>query len=305
MIYSNKENAQIFVNDSLLSNPATLIIQRHKEPLKVKITTQDTLAYYTLKPKVSPHVFPLNLVFGLATPLAVGADFLNDKRFSHRSPYLLLDHEERGDVSKRRLDDQWKYENKDLVRNLKIRNKELNDSLRMDFRNNRYKGRTVFYFVLPGVYDMRYAMSVGYKNSYSIFSAGFGLDYFYTDNKFINFENAFRLGFDRDDSTDRTMQNYYFTLNNGKRIHRWEYAYGFSLDYLYQDYYYSYWNDWETDGYIEEGFVQLGLSAKVNYQVHRAFYVSASYRPAFAKFSSYYNGFKYGHALGIGFLLKY
>ncbi|MDR2956020.1 MAG: hypothetical protein LBV43_13165 [Prevotella sp.] len=148
----------------------------------------------------------------------------------------------------------------------------------------------------------------GEKNSFGFLGFGMGLDYYYSNNNFLNltiaaamdFEIPFPTHIDYGGGTDENASSFYLLLTHNHRYKKFSYGYGLSLArnlWVFDDY--------DIDIRIRKFDTTAGLAFNSYYYFSNKFTIGLNYRPTFVLLNTKSDQtFRYEHQIGVDFAFK-
>jgi len=321
-VYSNVNDATIVLNDSLYTSPASIKIKRDSKPIKftLKNDSLNLSKDYYVKNKISGIFISGNVPMLLGAPVGLFTDLTNNKRFRYPEIIQLnyfdenLSEKELKEAKRKYHRENWDYMEDHAQ---KLRKEERVNAFQRNIL--REKGDLVHNYIVPGFTSFSINPEGSKINTAGFMKVGYGLDYFYKENKFLNADIIFKSNlFDPIISVfalDLWLLNPELSITNNHRFNRFEVGYGLAFQYLF---YYSFDNCWNCDQdppftgamlgdqkpEITEGYFSLGPKIKTAYQLNRRLYVGLFYQSSLLKFSNTDNNTKPDHFFGIDLRFK-
>lgn len=329
-VFSNAENAEITVNDSVYTLPAKIKLVRDKKPVTISYRSTNKQFDSIIKSKISPVFSAINLTTIPAFGAGYLVDLTNKKRFAYPKNIFFNDkdsleiYEQRVEehIYRHNITDQEKIE--DLHYHFKRsyfkeeRARKLKEE--KNFKRFNPTAGTFKIFIAPPTLSLVGFSSKNpnidqFSNFVGGIGFGFGFDYYYKNNRFVSMELSNRANQFEDfywSSHDVMAHKLDFSLRKGHRIHRFEYSYGVSITYT--NYKYSlpfngspikpFMSDDERR-HFTESYKTAGFSSLINYQITPIMYIGIRYNPAIYSFRKSGNGFDYEHVIGLDYRLKF
>lgn len=290
MVESKTNNSKAVINDSIYTLPASVMVKRSKEDLKVTLIADTLKKDFTVKPILAPTFLFGNLVM----PMGIGGyavDLTNQKRFYYGRK-IVLDMETTDTIIKPSIFGGWK-----------------------DYFSKKYtpkKGPWAFTVSIP--YANQFYQQPRYegnKSQFGFFGLSAGLEYYYKDNRFvkinasapIDFEFPIPVPLDRFDSYE-TMRSFSFTVTDNYKRNRFSFGYG--LNYTIHI-----WEivnpDWEFPSNDEQprkkNTHSFGLTGNTYFQLSENWSAGLVYNPTF--FNSFpESGFCYQHTISFDLMYR-
>ncbi|MBA5793500.1 hypothetical protein H1R17_09640 [Flavobacterium sp. xlx-214] len=322
-VYSNIKNATIILNDSLYTSPASIKVKRDNKPLKftLKSDSLNLSKEFLIKSKSKGAFVWGNLPMTIAAPVGLLIDVTNEKRFEYPSIIHLNYFDENLTVKEMRAA-RHKYftENEDYMEDYAQELRREERAKAFEKNKLRTKGDIIHNYILPGLTVFNARPEGPKMNTAGLMKVGYGMDYLYKDNMFVNADVILKTNFfDPIFSTiflKTRIANPELSITNNHRLNRFEVGYGLSFQYFF--YFTSvrcigcsserpeFAGDLITEQKpnIKEGYFTLSPKIKTAYQLNRRLYVGAFYQPSLLKFSSSSNNTGVDHIFGIDFRFK-
>lgn len=323
-VFSNIENAQIVLNDTVYTSPASIKVKRDNKPLKFTLRS-DSLNLskeYLIKSKSKGPFIWGNIPMIIGAPVGLLVDLTNKKRLEYPNIIQLNYFDE--NLSEKELKAEkrkYLHENEDYMEDYAQEKRREERAKAFERNKLRTKGDVVHNYILPG-YTHYIINPEGPKfNTGGVLKVGYGIDYFYKDNMFVNtdfivksnlIDPLISLAF-----LERRIVNPELSVTNNHRFNRFEIGYGLSFQYFYYNFNENnscfncdtepeFTGDLITNHapIINEGYFTLSPKIKTAYQLNRKLYVGLFYQPSVVKFTSTNNNTKVDHILGIDFRFK-
>ncbi len=324
-VFSNADNAQVTVNDSVYNLPAQIYVARSKEPLEIAYQSENKQIDTVFKAKHSPLFYLGNILNAPAFGAGYVVDLANQNRFKYRkniyfndkdsleiyefrADRYLAEHNIADEEQRQHIHEKFKKDYLAAAANRKIRQEK-------EFKRfNPTEGTVKFNIQPPTLFFAGVSTKNENVNQFSNtlggFGLGVGLDYYYKNNQFLGIEgsarsNVFNLITGPSDYI--SVAKYDLSLRKGHRLKRFEVGYGISFVNTYFNYATPSYYDVHDDRNWHDGVTHtsLGFSTLFNYQLTSVMFVGIRYNPSVYSFRKTGNGFDYEHVLGIDYRIKF
>lgn len=298
-LYTSSPAQVVYKTDTLQTefkngfNAVTLSVPRSKDSLSLSIVS-DSLDKKLNIPSRKSFAYYLNF-YPVWWP-GILMDMNNPRKYTYKSPLIL---------------DENLSIVKDIPRGLK---RDMSERKKLlpnpdERRFMTYKGDIYIavsmpyanYFSLRPEYEKR-------KDNFGFFGIGLGLDYYYSDKRFVSLTSSFStdypvpvpMGIDSEGAYTY-VYSADILLTHNHRLKQISYGYG--LAYACNLWYYE---DKENDIHYSRSSSNLGIGLKGHYHFSSKFAVGLIYRPTFVVLNSADNKtFRYEHLLSIDLAFKF
>lgn len=323
-VFSNIKDASITINDSLYANPASIKVKRDNKPLKfiLKSDSLNLSKEYYVKNKPASVFFSGNIPMVVGAPFGIVIDLTNKRRFDYPKIIELNYFDENLSVKElKQAKKEYNRNNEDYIEDYAQEMRREERAKAFQRNKVRAKGDLVHNYILPGYTHYIINPEAAKFNTAGVLKVGYGIDYFYKDNMFVNTDLIFKTNLiDPLISLvflERRIVNPELSVTNNHRFNRFEVGYGLSFQYFYYNF-----NEnngcfnceteptftgelWVTPKpIINEGYFTLSPKIKTAYQLNRKLYAGLFYQPSLLKFTSTTNNTKVDHIFGIDFRFK-
>lgn len=297
-IYSNLDNAQVQIKDSIYKLPATIPLERSKEPLEVILSdTSNFKKVYTLKPRFGLDVAYGNMMLLVyVAPLGYFIDRKTQKGFYY-GRYIFLDKNDSLDIYRPPVIKSFpsKQAREYFTKSFPIQKQTPQQYFAKSFPT--HKGLFRWKIALPYINSFYLKpQNEPIKDNTGFWGIATGLEYFYKDKKFlsVSINAASDLfvpvpaspGFDGE---YESMSSAYLSLNDNFKIKRFSLGYG--LNYSF--------NTWTLNNTdfdpslppsassmrepVRKVSESIGFNVNVYHQFGKSFFMGIIYRPTFLK----------------------
>ncbi len=330
-VFSNAQEAQVTVNDSVYSLPTKIELLRSKKPVTISYQSENKQFDTIVPSKTGPLFYLGNLVTSPFFGAGYWVDLMNHKRYQYRKN-IFINNKDGLEIQEYKADRYIAKRNiTDTVKQLEIRahinkhfeavaaKKEIKAKREFE-KFNPTEGTFRFNIQPPTLFLIGLSNKNGNVDSFSntVGGAGFGLgfDYYYKNDRFVGLETSLRGNvFDIMwwSSYDIKAFKYDMSLRKGHRWKRFEASYGIS--FVYTDYDYKKPYDYnspiktftsdDNKRNYDVNYRTLGFSTLFNYQLTSVMFVGLRYNPSVYSFRTTGNGFDYEHVIGIDYRIKF
>lgn len=271
--FSDQQNTQVRINDSIYNLPSKINIKRSKEDLNVTLITADSIEKdFTLRHSPNPQFLFGNLLLFHAAPVGYAVDFTTEKRFYY-GQYIKLSTTDTNTV----------------VRPFPIRQTyRFTQYLKKKYPVN--KGRINVVFSIPFVngFNMQ-PEGEGYKSKTGFNGISAGIDYYYKDNRFINVRAAamtdlfFFIGSLNYASEHERLSTFAISVTDNYNFGGSRYSIGYGLNYSINRWSFVSSENYDIQTRESERKTSraFGLTANTYYQFNKYFYAGVVYHPTF------------------------
>jgi len=262
---NSPKKAQIKYNDSIYELPTMLNVQRSKNDLSMTLISDTLKKDFLIKSSLSEEFVYKNLVWLPFAPIGYLVDLSNDKRYTYGKLAVLNIFDKEGIVRNER---RPKYITKQGQANL---------MMTLPFGSS--------FYMQP--------QNESPKKMAGLIGIGTGLEYYYSDKKFINFtltscfmnENPFPEPVDRWYEHEY-MGSTYFMITDNIRLNRFSFGYG--LSYSSNKWKLTYLGGVDSipkprQDPISKTSHSVGFAFNGYYQIGKVFCIGLIYRPSFLK----------------------
>ncbi len=282
LISSNVEHAQIQVMDSLYNLPAKVSVKRSKKDLSIKLISDTSKKDFIIKSSLNPTFVFANLLWAEYCPIAYLIDLTNQKRFYYGKS-IFLD----------------KYDTTKLIAPLILKNFHRFSSKTYP----TYKDQIFLTVSIPWINNFYLQPNrESVKSNTGFWGFSFGVDYFYSDTKFLNisFSEAADFFVPIPAAVDiygdyELMNSIYASLTQNFKMTRFSLGYGINISG-------NSWNLKAKNSMQSEGGIteSLGITTNMYYQLGKHFFTGIIYRPSVLRVYPKVD-FKYEHLISIDF----
>lgn len=287
-VFSDSNTNRVSINDSIYKLPATLPVIRSKEDLKLTLITDSTEVDFVVESRLNNQFLLQNLLGLHIAPLNYAIDLTSQKRY-HYGEYVFLNVEDSTRVFQPKLKKKW---NKFFAQKFPKNKNDINLTFSIPYFNSFNYSPTDF----------------GRRRSYGFWGLSVGIDYFYSDKKYVNLRAVLATNifvpvpapFTPSDIR-QDLSTYYLEFTDNFKWGRLNLGYG--VNFSKNNWRFVNESDFTNVTRINRNSNSFGLTANSYFELAEGLFIGGFYRPTFYRIHPNAN-FTYEHLISLDFLFK-